>query len=95
MRNGQTLSGRSTDRLAAAVMSTAEAVAVAHALMVYAWYYRGGKMAPEDLLHFIIGAALKDNPQDRRRVRHYFETEVSGKQGAHWQQLYEQRHLLD
>ncbi|HCB41591.1 MAG TPA: hypothetical protein DHW73_08070 [Pseudomonas sp.] len=95
LRNGQTLSGRSTDRLAAAVMSTAEAVAVAHALMVYAWYYRGGKMAPEDLLHFIIGAALKDNPQDRRRVRHYFDTEVSGKQGAHWQQLYEQRHLLD
>ena len=43
----------------------------------------------------VLGAALKDNPQDRRRVRHYFDTEVSGKQGAHWQQLYEQRHLLD
>ncbi|MEH6542109.1 AAA family ATPase, partial [Halopseudomonas sp.] len=94
LRSGQTLSGRSTDRLAAAVMSTAEAVAVAHALMVYAWYYRDGKMAPEDLLHFMIGAALKDNPQDRRRVGHYFDTEVSSKPGEHWQQLYRHRQLL-
>ena len=94
LRNGQTLSGRSTDRLAAAVMSTAEAVSVLHAMAVYAYYYRDGVMQPADLIHFLLGAALKDNPQDRRRVRHYFETEVVNKQGSHWQALYEQRHLL-
>lgn len=34
-------------------------------------------MLYEDLIHFIIGAALKDNDSDRRRIKHYFETEVS------------------
>ena len=44
LRNGQTMDGRSTDRLASAVMSTAEAVSVAHAMGVYAYYYRDGNM---------------------------------------------------
>lgn len=94
LRNGQTLSGRSTDRLAAAVMSTAEAVAVAHAMAVYAYYYRNGNMVPGDLIHFLMGATLKDNPQDRRRVRHYFDTEVVNKEGRHWRELYARRKLL-
>jgi MoxR-like ATPase len=94
LRNGQTLSGRSTDRLAAAVMSTAEAVSVAHALCVYAHYYREGKILSQDLIHFLIGATLKDNPQDRRRVRHYFDTEVATKPGKHWEELYQYRQVL-
>lgn len=94
LRNGQTLSGRSTDRLAAAVMSTAEAVSVAHAMGIYAHYYRDGKMLAADLIHFLLGATLKDNLQDRRRVKHYFDTEVINKPGDHWQQLYKQSHML-
>jgi MoxR-like ATPase len=94
LRNGQTLDGRSTDHLAAAVMSTAEAVSVAHAMGVHAYYYRNGEMELSDLVHFVIGAALKDNKEDRRRMKHYFETEVVRKKGPQWQQVYEQRHLL-
>ncbi|WP_461521110.1 ATP-binding protein [Porticoccus sp.] len=94
LRNGQTLDGRSTDRLAATVMSTAEAVSVAHAMGVHAYYYGNGAMALDNLVHFLIGAALKDNKDDRRRMKHYFETEVSIKKGEHWQQVYEQRRLL-
>jgi len=94
LRNGQTLDGRSTDRLAATVMSTAEAVSVAHAMGVHAYYYRNGKMEMGDLVHFLIGAALKDNKDDRRRMKHYFETEVAVKDGAHWQAVFEQRRLL-
>jgi len=94
LRNGQTLDGRSTDRLAATVMSTAEAVSVAHAMGVHAYYYGNGAMALDNLVHFLIGAALKDNKDDRRRMKHYFETEVALKKGDHWQQVYEQRRLL-
>lgn len=36
LQNGQALSGRSTDRLAAAVIPTAKAVSVAHAAGIYA-----------------------------------------------------------
>ena len=94
LRNGQSLSGRSTDRLAGATMSTAEAVSVAHALCIHAWYYSEGGLQIDNLIHFIIGSALKDQPEDRRRFRHYFETEVSQKAGEYWREAYAQRHLI-
>jgi MoxR-like ATPase len=94
LRNGQTVDGRSTDRLAAAVMSTAEAVAVVHAMGVHAYYYREGKMRAEDLVHFLIGASLKDNREDRRRLKHYFETEVAARKGPVWSIVYAHRNLL-
>lgn len=94
LRNGQSLDGRSTDRLEAATMSTAEAVNVAHALSVHAHYYGEDRMTVANLLHFILGTALKDAPDDRRRFLHYFDTEVARKTGKHWKATYEQRHLI-
>jgi MoxR-like ATPase len=84
LRNGQSIDGRSTDRLSSAVMSTAEAVSVVHAMGVYAFYYHDGQMAAEDFTDFLVGAAVKDNAVDLKRMNHYFETEVSRKQGALW-----------
>ncbi len=95
LRNGQTLSGRSTDRLASAVMSTAEAVSVAHAIAVYAYYYRNGEVIAEDIVHFLVGASLKDNREDRRRMHHYFETEVANKEGGLWEEIYRHKKLLE
>ena len=94
LRNGQTLDGRSTDRLAATVMSTAEAISVIHAMGVHAHYYRNNVMQLTDLVHFLVGAALKDNKEDSRRMKHYFDTEVSIKKGTHWAEIYEQRNQL-
>jgi hypothetical protein len=89
LRNGQTVDGRSTDRLASAVMSTAEAVSVAHAMGVYAYYYREGNMVAEDFTDFLVGAAVKDNISDLKRMNHYFESEVAHKKGEVWQIVYE------
>lgn len=94
LRNGQTLDGRSTDRLAGSAMSTAEAVIVGHTLCIHSYYYLQGKLEHEHLLHFLLGSALKDNPEDRRRLLHYFDTEISNKAGNHWQQLYLHRDLI-
>lgn len=94
LRCGQTMDGRSTHRLEGAALSTAEAIEVAFALSVYAFYYRDGEMRAADLLHFIIGTALKDRDDDRRRLKYYFDAEVGEKSGEHWRALYEQRHLL-
>lgn len=94
LRSGQSLDGRSTHRLAGAALSTAEAIQVAHALCVHASYYRKNELNAEDLLHFVIGTALKDKPEDRRRMRHYFETELRDRNDSLWQQVYAQRHLL-
>jgi len=95
LRNGQTLDGRSTDRLAGAALSTAEAVAVAHAASLNAWYYGGGAMTIQHLMHHIVGSALKDQPEDRRRLRHYFETAVAPRKGEHWQQVWALRSLIN
>lgn len=94
LRSGQSLDGRSTHRMAGAALSTAEAIHVAHALCVHAHYYNHDELRAEDLLHFIIGTALKDKPEDRRRLKHYFDSEISQRKEAKWQQLYAQRHLI-
>ncbi|MGC8119374.1 ATP-binding protein [Marinobacter sp. VGCF2001] len=94
LRNGQTLDGRSTDRLAGAALSTAEAVSVAHAASLNAWYYGGGAMTVEHMMHHLIGSALKDQPEDRRRLKHYFETTVAMRKGSVWQQAWALRSLI-
>ncbi|RFF28018.1 hypothetical protein DZK25_04965 [Wenzhouxiangella sp. 15181] len=94
LRNGQSLSGRSTDRLAGATMSTAEAVSVGHALCIHARYYTDGEVVIDNLVHFIIGSALKDQADDRRRLRHYFDTEIAQKRGEVWKAVYAQRDLI-
>lgn len=88
LRNGQSLDGRSTDRLSGAVMSTAEAVSVAHAMGVHAFYYRDGVMSADDLTEFLVGAAIKDNLTDLKRMNHYIETEVTRKQGPVWEAVH-------
>ncbi len=94
LRNGQTLDGRSTDRLAGATMSTAEAVGVAHAMSVHAFYYNAGRLGLDQLVHFLIGSALKDNPDDRRRLRHIFDTEIVKRTEPAWRELWSQRGLI-
>ncbi|WP_333609324.1 ATP-binding protein [Arsukibacterium sp.] len=94
LRNGQTLDGRSTDRLAGASMSTAEAVSVAHAIYTHAYYYQQTQPDAQLLLHVLLGSALKDHPQDRRRLKHYVETEFAERKGQYWQALYHNRALI-
>ncbi|WP_417500802.1 ATP-binding protein [Marinobacter sp.] len=94
LRNGQTMDGRSTDRLAGAALSTAEAVSVAHAASLNAWYYGDGRMTIEQLMHHIVGSALKDHPEDRRRLKHYFETAIAPRKGDIWAQVWAQRSLI-
>lgn len=94
LRNGQTLDGRSTDRLAGATMSTAEAVSVAHAIYTHAYYYQQDRPDAALLLHVLLGSALKDHPEDRRRLRHYIDTECADRPGEYWQTLYQQRQLI-
>lgn len=94
LRNGQTLDGRSTDRLSGSALSTAEAVSVAHAASLNAFYYGNGVITVEQMMNHIIGSALKDQPEDRRRLKHYFETTVALRKGDNWRQAWELRSLI-
>lgn len=81
------------DRLSS-VMSTAEAVSLAHAAGVRAYYLRQDSASPEDLVEGLAGVAVKDHPEDLQRVRRYLEHSAKKQSGAAWKALYAARHKL-
>jgi MoxR-like ATPase len=93
LRSGVTARGDTMERLSA-VMSTAEAVSVAHAVGLRGWFLRGGPGQPEDIVSCLAGTAAKDNPEDLARLRRYLEQQTTWRTGRHWQALHDARHLL-
>jgi MoxR-like ATPase len=91
--NGNAGSDTAMDRLTA-VMSTAEAVNVAHAVGVRAWFLEQREGSPADLVDCIAGTVVKDNADDRAKLRRYFEQKAAKRNGAHWRAYYEARHRL-
>jgi MoxR-like ATPase len=89
LRAGETTDGQATDRLSTA-MSTAEAVSVAHAVGVRGFYLADGP-SPADLVECLVGAAVKSNDDDLKRLRRYFEQRVARREGAHWKAYHEAR----
>ncbi|MEJ8670957.1 MULTISPECIES: AAA family ATPase [unclassified Streptomyces] len=76
------------------VMSTAEAVSVAHAVGVRGWFLRGEPGSAADVVTSLAGTAAKDSPEDLARLRRFLEQDVPRRKGAQWQALHDARHLL-
>jgi MoxR-like ATPase len=93
LRSGQTLEGHALETPTTA-MSTAEAIATGYAAGLHAWYYGGGPAGPGHLVQHLIGTALKDAVDDLKKIRHYFNHTVKGRNAALWQEYYEARNLL-
>ncbi|MCH7230113.1 AAA family ATPase [Glycomyces sp. L485] len=89
LRSGDDAGGRMQS-----VMSTAEAVSVAHAVGIKAWYLRGGRAAAGDIVDCMAGAAAKDNREDLARLRRYLEQRAPKHKGEHWRDLHQARALL-
>jgi hypothetical protein len=94
LRQAKTTEGRALEPLTTP-MSTAEAVSTAFAAGLHASYFGGGRITPEHVALHVVATALKDAPDDLKRVRHYFNQVVKDRGGAHWQAYYEARRLLD
>ncbi|GAA2115463.1 MoxR family ATPase [Kitasatospora saccharophila] len=77
-----------------AVLSTAEAVSVAHAVGVRGWFLRQEPGSAADLVTCLAGTAAKDNPDDLARLRRFLEQQVDRRKGGRWRELYDARHLL-
>ena len=84
LRQGKTREGKGMDGLST-VMSTAEAVGTAYAAGVHAYYYADGQIEPAHLVTHLVGTVLKDNEEDLRKVRHYFDHVVKKRKTSHWQ----------
>ncbi|HWE18921.1 MAG TPA: AAA family ATPase [Hyphomicrobiaceae bacterium] len=89
LRAGQTREGV---RLAKpeAVMSTAEAVNVAHAAALEAVYLDGGRASPAHIARQLQGIVLKDNPEDGKKLRAYVEHIAKERSAASapWKEFY-------
>ncbi len=93
LRDGKTEPGRPAERVSS-VMSTAEAVSVAHAVGVRGWYLRGEAGTAEDIVECLAGTAAKDNADDLARLRRYLDQQAPKRKGEQWQALHKARHRL-
>lgn len=93
LRLGVDREGGATDRLSS-VLSTAEAVSVAHAVTLRGYYLRGDSGQPSDLVEALAGAAAKDNADDLKKLRRYIEHRAAKRTGEHWVAFHAARHAL-
>jgi len=93
LREGTDDGGKGMERLSS-VMSTAEAVSVAHAIGVRGHFLRGDSGRAEDIVECLAGTAAKDNADDLAKLRRYLEQRVSKRKGDVWRDLYAARHRL-
>jgi hypothetical protein len=75
LREGVTADGVQVEK-PATVMSTAEAVSVALQASLDAYYYGDGTLTPEHIGRHLVGAVIKDNPDDLKKLKHYFDVVV-------------------
>ncbi|KAA8734318.1 AAA family ATPase [Acinetobacter qingfengensis] len=90
LRSGQTQQGTQL-KTPDAVMSTAEAVNIAHAACLQAIYLDGGELSAAHLAQQLLGVVFKDNADDARRLRYYLDTVVKerSRQDRHWKAFFE------
>ncbi|HEY4459743.1 MAG TPA: AAA family ATPase [Pseudonocardiaceae bacterium] len=93
LRTGLTDRGQAMEKLAT-VMSTAEAVSVAHAVGLRGWYLRGEAGSAADIVECLAGTAAKDSDEDLGRLRRYLEQQAPRKSGAAWRELHQARQAL-
>ncbi|MDO4250105.1 MAG: AAA family ATPase [Moraxella sp.] len=89
LRTGQTTQGTPL-KTPDAVMSTAEAVNIAHSACLQALYLDKGTLKPAHLAQQLLGVVFKDNAEDAKRLRYYMDTVVKerGRSDSHWEEFY-------
>jgi MoxR-like ATPase len=96
LREGVTAAGKQVER-PTTTMSTAEAVSVGLVAGLDAFYYGDGHVSGAHLVRHMAGGVIKDNEDDLKRLRHYFDTVVQQRgqeQGGAWGEFYQARKWL-
>jgi MoxR-like ATPase len=96
LRRGVTEEGIAVER-PAAVLSTAEAVAVGFAASLDAHYFGSGAVDGAHIARQLVGTVLKDNPEDGKKLRHYFDVAVKprAQKSPAWQKMMAARKEID
>ncbi|HLV97436.1 MAG TPA: AAA family ATPase [Ktedonobacterales bacterium] len=96
LREGTTAEGKQLER-PSTTLSTAEAVSVGLAGGLDAYYYGDQQLTSAAIVRHLAGAVIKDNTDDLKRLRHYFDTIVqqrSQDKGGLWETYYQARKWL-
>jgi MoxR-like ATPase len=93
LRRGETAEGVAVER-PTSVLSTAEAVSVAHAIGVRAHYLGDGSASVADVVECLAGAAVKESAEDLEKLRRYLELVAARRKEPHWVAFYEARARL-
>ncbi|MBI4819344.1 MAG: AAA family ATPase [Deltaproteobacteria bacterium] len=96
MRSGESKEGVRVEKPSTA-LSTAEAVGVAYAAGLHAFYYGTHKVEPAHMVQHLSGAVVKDAVDDLPRLANYFEVVVrerAKRHGGAWSALHEASALL-
>ena len=88
LREGKTLGGKALEQIST-VMSTAEAVTVAVAATMHAYYFGEREVHPVHIVENLVGSALKENPEDVTKLRHYFNHVAKARKNGSWQRYWE------
>lgn len=96
LRSGTASDGTVVER-PSTVMSTAEAVAVGFSAGLEAHYFGDGEMGGAHVARQLLGTVLKDNPEDAKKLRQYFDVVVKAraKKNRAWQSYWEARKSLE
>jgi MoxR-like ATPase len=96
LRQGVTAEGVVVEK-PTAVMSSAEAVAVGYAACLDAHYFGDGTVGGDHIARQLIGTVLKDNAEDGKKLRHYFDVVVKqrAQRQAQWKRVLDARRELD
>jgi len=96
LRQGVTADGVVIEK-PTAVMSSAEAVAVGYAACLDAHFFGDGSVDGSHVARQLIGTVLKDNPDDGKKLRHYFDVVVKprAQRQAPWKRMLDARRELD
>jgi len=96
LRSGSAADGTVVER-PSTVMSTAEAVAVGFSAGLEAHYFGNGSLEGGHIARQLLGTVLKDNPEDAKKLRQYFDVVVKAraKKSRAWQSYWEARKSLE
>ncbi len=96
LRTGMTIEGIVVEK-PISVMSSAEAVSVSYAACLDAHYFGDSTVSGEHIARQLIGTVLKDNPDDGKKLRHYFDVVVKqrAQRQGQWKRVLDARRELD
>ncbi len=95
LRSGKTEEGLVLEK-PSSVMSTAEAVSVSFSAGLDAYYFGSGLVRSHHVVRNLVGTVLKDNPEDARKLKHYFDVVVKARaaEQKQWESFYNARRWL-